>query len=160
MYQPGDRPLDDRHWKRLNRFANMAFAKRRWDEAERLYGAALYEANRLFEIAQAGGVMRCDPAPMLVVATTNAAENWIVLGRCEDAGKAIAGLSRRLVEVVDDMESPPDFRRQCLVHLKGAVRSLTSVLPRAGWSSDAVVAQVMEVRSAALRAMDPSPPRY
>ncbi|MFT4053601.1 MAG: hypothetical protein QM681_03775 [Novosphingobium sp.] len=135
----------------------MAFAKRRWDEADRLYRVALQEANRLFEIARAGGVMRCDAAPMLVVATTNAAENWIILGRCEDAGKVIVGLARQLVEVVDDGGSPPDFRQQCLVHLKGAVRSLTSVLPRAGWSSDAVLAEVMQVRNVALSAMDRPP---
>lgn len=160
MYQPGDRPLDDRHWKRLNRFANMAFAKRRWDEADRLYGAALQEANRLFEIARAGGVMRCDAAPMLVVAATNAAENWIILQRFEDAGKVILGLGRQLVEVVEDAGSPPEFRRQCAVHLKGVVRSMTSVLPRAGWSGEAVVAEVMQVRGAALRAMDPASPRH
>lgn len=160
MNQPGDRPLDDRHWKRLNRFANMEFAKRRWEEADRLYRAALMEANRLFEIARAGALMRCDAAPMLVVATTNAAENWIILGREEDAGKLIVGLARQLVEVVEDGAGPPAFRRQCLVHLRGVVRSLTSVLPRAGWSGEAVAAEVSEVRGAALRAMDASSPGH
>lgn len=153
MYQPGDRPLDDRHWKRLTRFANMEFAKRHWDEADRLYVAALEEADRLFEIACTGMTMRCDAAPMLVVATTNAAENWLMLNRNEDAGEAVATLAKRLSRVVNDGAGPTDFRRQCLIHLKGAVRSLASVLPRAGWDKEAVVAEVMQARGAALRAM-------
>ncbi|MEE4452220.1 hypothetical protein [Novosphingobium resinovorum] len=160
MHQPSDRPLDDRHWRRLNRFANVAFAGRRWGDADRLYGAALQEATRLFDLACVGIAMRCEAAPMLVVATTNAAENWLMLGRNEDAAAAVSALARRLSQVAEDEAGAPDFRRQCVIHLKGAVRSLTSVLPRAGWPNEAVVAEVMQARSVALRFVGGAFPRH
>ncbi|MDE1173181.1 MAG: hypothetical protein PW790_05835 [Parvibaculaceae bacterium] len=155
------RPAGDRRWKALTAAGNAAFAQGRREEAERCYAAALAEAEAAFSAFRAG---RSDPdldaAAMLVIASANAADNWLDMGQGRRAGEQIVMLCRRLCAALESDDLALEVRERCFLHLRPAVMELMDKLPRAGWPADAVAHEAGHVRAVALRFIGHNSPRH
>lgn len=143
---------DDRPWKELTTSANAAFAAKRWDVAERLYLEALAEADTIFSAWCEGRLAgKADPAPMLVVATANLVECWLIAGQAVRAADHLVALRRRLCAVIDARETQQDVRDQCFHQLRPLVAELLDKLPRAGWPQGRTEREALQVKDVALR---------
>lgn len=152
---------EDRIWKRLTLLGNAAFAGGRLADAELLYDSALAEARRLFAAAAAGESVRgCEPAPLLVASTANAAENWLRLDKGECASDAMIQLCRTLCQTIEADAVPFAFREQCFTHLRMATLDLLTILPRAGCSEEAGGMEAAEAKATALRFAEKFTPKH
>jgi hypothetical protein len=143
---------DDRPWKELTTSANAAFAAKRWDVAERLYLEALAEADTIFSAWCEGRLAgTVDPAPMLVVATANLVECWLVAGQVVRAADHLVALRQRLCAAIDSRTVKPEVRDQCFQQLRPLVAELLDKLPRAGWPQGRTEREALQVKDVALR---------
>lgn len=152
---------EDGVWKRLTLLGNAAFVGGHWGDAELLYDRALAEAERLFAAAVGGERFRgCEPAPILVASTANAAENWLKLGNGQRAGEAVVQLRRILCDTIADDAAPFPFRQQCFIHLRMATIELLGILPRAGWAEAAIAQEAADAKAVGLRFIEIFVPKH
>lgn len=143
-------PFDAR-WKALTELGNAAFRAGDHDLAGLHYGRALQEARRVFTRTRQGQDLSFQYAvPMLVVASGNAARNFVELDRCAEAESEGRRLLADLVHDMQQQAVDMEIRETCARHLPRALVNVIETLAAAEVEKAVIKQLVEETRRSAL----------
>lgn len=151
--EAGQDEVDDRWWRALTEKANSAFRHKDCFAARALYGEALAEAERLFQLGLQGAHRAQVPVAVIyVIASHNLAELELWCGRERAAEVNFRRACDRLMEGAGDVHAPLAVRAGCMQHLKPALSSLVGHYRASGQPESRVTDLLASARKAVMSA--------